>query len=73
MKPYGMPRVPELEYPDVADIQHFGLASHVGRIAGKSGDFHSYTRSAAAKASTRRYYKRIARAAGKKECLSTTD
>lgn len=30
MKPYGVPRVPELEGPDLADIANFGLKA--GRL-----------------------------------------
>lgn len=64
MKPYGVPRVPEIEYPDVADIQRLGLASHCGRIPGKSGDYRPYIRGQN-KARTRRIWKRKARAAGR--------
>lgn len=66
MKPYGIPRIPELEFPDVADIQHLGLASHAGRLPGRSGDYRPYIRGEN-KAKTRRYWKRKARAAGKRE------
>lgn len=44
MKPYGIPRVREAEFPDVADIQKFGFKSSCGRIAGKSGDYRPYIR-----------------------------
>lgn len=27
MKPYGVPRVPEVEFPDKADIKRFGLST----------------------------------------------
>lgn len=40
MKGYGLPRTKDLMYPDVDDINTFGLASHVGQIVGKSGDYH---------------------------------
>lgn len=66
MKPYGIPRLPELEFPDVADIQSLGLSSHAGRIHGRSGDFRPYIRGAN-KARTRRYWKRKARAVGRTE------
>lgn len=64
MKPYGIPRVPELDFPDVYDIKKFGFASHIGRLPGKSGDFRPYIRGTN-KASTRRIWKRKARAEGK--------
>lgn len=27
MKPYGIPRVPDVEYPDKADIKRFGFST----------------------------------------------
>jgi len=64
MKPYGV----KIEQgPDVADIQAMGSKGCVGKFAGHSGDFHPYA-SGEAKASTRRYWKRKARAEGKKAC-----
>jgi hypothetical protein len=64
MKPYGVPRTKDLIYPDVADIQRLGLASHCGRIPGKSGDYRPYI-CGQSKARTRRIWKRKARAAGR--------
>ena len=64
MKPYGIPRVPEIDFPDVGDIQRFGFKSSCGKIVGKSGDFHPYL-CPNHKARTRRIWKRKARAEGK--------
>jgi len=64
MRPYGV-RI--IEGPDVADIREMGSASHVGKLRGKSGDFHPYNRGAS-KAATRRFWARKARAAGKAAC-----
>lgn len=64
MKPYGIPRDPELEYADVATIQKYGGKSSCGRIAGHSGDYRPYIRGAN-KARTRRIWKRNARTAGR--------
>ena len=64
MKPYGMRRAPELEYPDVADIQGLGLKSSVGRFRKKGGDYRGYNHGEA-KASTRRSQKRHARHEGR--------
>ena len=64
MKPYGMRRAPELEYPDVADIQGLGLKSSVGRYRKKGGDYRGYNHGEA-KASTRRSQKRSARREGR--------
>lgn len=66
MKPYGIPRLPELEFPDVVDVQRFRGKSSCGRLAGKSGDFRPYIRGNN-KAATRRYWKRKARATGRAE------
>ena len=67
MKPYGIPRNPELGFPDVADILFYGLASHTGHRLGKSGDYHPYIRSSGSKARTRRIWKGKARAEGKRQ------
>ena len=64
MRPYGIPRVPEVEFPDVGDIQLFGFKGSCGRFAGKSGDYRPYIRGNN-KAATRRIWKRKARAAGR--------
>lgn len=64
MRPYG---VKVEEHPDVADIKEMGSASHVGKLAGKSGDYHSYCKGNS-KARTRRYWKRRARAENKAAC-----
>lgn len=59
MKPYGIPRVKDLEYPDVVDIQKYALKSSTGRMA---GDKKSYTRDAEDRHSTRRIFKKRERA-----------
>ncbi|MGO9019630.1 MAG: hypothetical protein ACLQVJ_14900 [Syntrophobacteraceae bacterium] len=64
MKPYGIPRDPELEYPDIATIQKFAFKSCCGRIAGRRDDFRPYV-CGANKARTRRIWKRKARAEGR--------
>ena len=61
MKPYGIPRTKDVEWPDVADIQNYGLASHVGKFASKSGEYKSYTRNTTNRNITRRHFKRIER------------
>ncbi len=67
MRAYGIPRDLDIEYPDVGDIQHFGMKSSVGQFPTKSGEYRSYTRSAESRRSTRRLWKRCARRAGNKE------
>jgi hypothetical protein len=66
MKPYGVPRVPEIVNPDVADIQKFGLKSSIGRVVGKGGDIKCYQKPNQ-KASSRRIWKKKARKAAVKE------
>ena len=67
MKPYG---VELIEHPDVADIQAMGCKSCVGRLVERSGEFKSYIRNTARKASTRRRWARKARAAARSEILA---
>lgn len=67
MKPYGIPRVPELEWPDVVDIQKFARPSRAGRIFRADGDYKSYIRNSSTRKSIRRYWKKKARNAGKRE------
>lgn len=61
MRPYGVYVSP---YIDVHDILVMGAKGSVGACRGHSGHFHGYCRSMA-KARTRRYWKRVARAEGK--------
>ena len=65
MKPYGVPRGKDIEYPDKADIRQYGLKSSKARLKTKSGEYKSYTRSTENRKKTRRYFKRKARALGK--------
>lgn len=60
MKPYGLPRVIELEQPDVGDIQRFGLKSSAGRI--KSKEYKSYIRKSKKRNEIRRTWKKKERA-----------
>ena len=64
MKPYG---VKIIEDPDVADIQKTGSKGCVGKLPGRSGDYHPYCRGTA-KATTRRYWARKARRKNKAIC-----
>ncbi len=58
MKPYGIPRIPELEFLDVADIQRFGLKSSAGHCFKASGDYKSYTKNSKARKRVRRAWKK---------------
>ena len=57
MKAYGIPRVPETDYPDVGDIKRFGFKTSIG---GKD-----YFKNKTTKAGSRRYWKKRARKEGK--------
>lgn len=73
MKPYGMKRLPELEYPDVGDITNLALQSNVGRISRNSdGDCRGYAHGNS-KQRMRRLQKRSARRQGKIEASSTDE
>ena len=67
MLAYGLPRYPDVEFPDVADIKNYGLKSSIGRVPKKSGVIPSYFKSSVDKRQVRRYWKRRARQAAKKE------
>ena len=58
MKPYGVPRHPDVECPDKVDITYYGLAPTK----------HGEKRKPSVKTTARRYWKRIARAINKKLC-----
>lgn len=62
MKAYGLPRVNEVEFPDVGDIKRFGRPGHVGRLTTRNKDYHPYAaRQSKVRKATRRYWKRRAR------------
>lgn len=50
MRAYGIPRVLDTEYPDVADIRKFGFNTSTGG--------RDYFKNKASKAASRRYYKK---------------
>lgn len=62
MKPYGVPRVKDVEYPDKADIKRFGLAAP-DRCA----------RADRGKNEARRIWKKKERAASKQEIHNLED
>ena len=64
MKAYGVPRVPYLSHPDLADIAEFGMKSCAGSLRGKGGEFRS-TQTAKNRRRARRRFKKIARRAAK--------
>ena len=64
MRAYG---VDIIEEPDVADILSMAAKSSCGRLAGKGGDFRGYAHGPRKRA-RRRYWKRRARAKGRRIC-----
>ena len=58
MKPYGVPRILDAEFPDVADIQLFGFSSK-----------HGVRQRPDNKARSRRIWKKKARRDAKKEFM----
>ena len=59
MRAYGLPRVKDVEYPDLADIITYGLKSSVGRCPGKCGVIRSLQKSKNRKRSYQIWKKRI--------------
>jgi hypothetical protein len=69
MRPYGLPRNKDIEFPDVADIQNYGLSSHVGKFREKCGIYKPYIRNTEKRNSTRRYWKRTERMVSKHDII----
>lgn len=62
MRPYGLPRFDNVEWPDAADICFYALKSSVGRFRKKGGDFANAHRTSSTKRRTRRIWKKKERA-----------
>jgi len=67
MLPYGIPRVKDIENPDLADVKNFGLKSSISRIR-HYGEIKNSFRNSRIKKQTRRIWKRIARRFNKSLC-----
>lgn len=67
MKPYGIPRNLDVQWPDKADCAFYGLKDSRAKVVGKGGDRHSTVRNKQSKAATRRYWKRKARRAAEEQ------
>lgn len=71
MKAYSIPRNDDVENPDTADSRNYGMkTSRANTPRGQGDDTRSQFKSPHAKATTRRYFKRLARANGKLQCLN---
>lgn len=71
MKPYGVPRVGNIEFPDMADAYNFALKPSKHRFPEKCGKARSNIKSTEKKASIRRRFARLARIENKRECAET--
>lgn len=69
MKPYGIPRVHGVSWPDKGDMKEFARKSSVGNFRVRGGAYRGTHKNKAAKATTRRIYKRRARAEAKATCV----
>lgn len=58
MKAYGLPREPGVEFPDIGDIQYYGLNTGTGRKHNSKNSKKSYTRSAENRTKVRRQFKK---------------
>ncbi len=68
MKPYGIPRNMDLEYPDVAAIKEYGRPTHLGKVARHPGGDVRANQKSKNKQQARRRWKRVARSQGKELC-----
>ena len=62
MKSYGIPRLPEIKYPDMKDTHFYALKSSRNSVKSKGGDYRNCFRSALKKANIRRIWKKKERA-----------
>jgi len=68
MKPYGIPRDPELDFPDVGTITKYALKSAIGKPRGISGDFKGYLKGGSnRKQRVRRIWKKMERSRIKRQ------
>ena len=72
MKPYGVPRLKDLESPDCADIHKFGLKSSKSRVKGIGGDIKNSFRKPQSKKSSRRVWKGKERQKARSICKAET-
>ena len=72
MKTYGHPRNKDLDAPDLADIRKYGLKSSKSRCIQLNGTRKNSFRNSIKKRKVRRYWKKVARRKGKKECLNNS-
>lgn len=66
MKSYGIPRIKDLDWPDLGDMKKFALKSSSGNIPTKSGDIRNSLRSSKQKRRIRKKYKQRERSSWKR-------
>lgn len=69
MKPYGIPRHPDVENPDLVDLRVYALKSSRGRLPSLCGDRKNSIRTSSVKRNTRVQWKRKARKKAKTAVL----
>jgi len=65
MKGYGLPRYPDMDAPDLADIANYGLKTSTGQLKSKGGDFRGSARTKR-RNTARRFWKKQARIEAKR-------
>ena len=65
MKGYGLPRTKDIEYPDLLDIQIYGLKTSTGQLESLGGDYRGSTKTKN-RNKNRRTWKKIARSLAKR-------
>lgn len=58
MRAYGLPRIKDIESPDIVDIQCYALKSSTGRFRERGGDFRGYLKNKSSKNRIRRIFKK---------------
>jgi len=66
VKPYGLKRTLDVEFPDAADLHIYALKSKIGNLKEKCGVYRGTIKNKTNKRSTRRYFKRLERAMAKR-------
>lgn len=69
MKAYGLPRDLDIEFPDLLDIQIYGLKSSTGQNKSLGGDYRGSAKSKS-RNSARRTYKKLARNSAKRDIFN---
>lgn len=69
MRPYGLPRTLDLEFPDCVDCGCYGLKSSYGKKK-KDGSFYLHFKSSEGKRNARRVWKKLHRVQTKRQTFN---